>query len=316
MRIRQVGVEDIVTYATLTPLAVVPVVTWSVFAYIAFKEIATARPLDYIIYAAAAVGVVAGAWRRDRYAGVLGVLAGIAGAYAISGYDPSSLFVKAADAVSTYATHQLKGLMLTIMTLAFVGTLIPGVGIVIAFILGFILGIIGGGITRIADMVHDIVGRNLHRLFSEGPPGVMALTAAPIAAVYFMIELMPFAFWIWATIMIAIGIVMGVAVIAALFGPLGWINIAAPVAFASALVLAHQMVRGVWAAYSSIATAMAYIIADVFGLASWGSLLAGAYSLLVSRRRGHVAYSYIAGAYTAATMSQWLPKVIAALFGG
>jgi hypothetical protein len=299
-------VVDIMKYAAYYPVAFIPVLTWTVYVIVALSgyfilhEAGTPalRPMDYIIVSIAVAFFTFKAYESDRWAGVVGAALGLALFGASNFIDVSYLFSSALSIFLSAASVLLSSIADTVIAVFvyafFAGiafTMIPVFGTVAALVAGLVIGLLASALSTYYEFVARAISQSIHKVFHRLPPGAMALAALAASMVNAAIEVVIFILYLALTLGISIGIILGSLILKILLLPLG---ITVPVAYITGLVLSFFLHRTYSETPLIIIAALSMLVADAIGIASAASSLTLAYMMLLSKRRGHRAYTFIA----------------------
>jgi len=299
-------VVDIMKYVAYYPVAFVPVLTWTVYVIVALSgyfilhEAGTldVKPLDLIIVPIAVFFFAFRAYERDRWGGVAGAALGLALFGASNFIDVSFLFSSALSIFTSVTAQLLSALVapiITVFTYAFLAGvvigLVPLLGALAALAAGLVVGLIASALSTYYEFVARTISQSIHKSFHRLPPGAMALAALAASMVNAAIEVVIFVFYIALALGLSAGVVIGALMLSVLLVPLG---IAVPIAYIVGLVLSQFLHRTYSETPLIIIAALSMLVVDALGIASAASSLTLAYMMLLSKRRGHRAYTFIA----------------------
>jgi hypothetical protein len=300
--------EALLRFIAYAPASIIPVLTWSVFAAVALSLYFYYKPmaLDYIFTPIALAFIIYSAYRRDRWGGAAGVALGIvlipmlnwAGILA----DTSQLFWS----VLTYLVASLLQFTIAYSLWIFIAGLFAGLMPFVSVVFGVVSGLLTGfaisGVSLYISYVTNTVKRFIHKMTHQLPPGAMALTALPAASLIMAIEV-SFAFIVlFFALIFAVGFLIG-SLLGSSFIPL---KIATDgVSYLIGLVISQFWHRVELDAFSPAAW-FATVIAYLTKAGTPAMLMAISVALLLSTRRGHGAYTWIAVALSVHSFFAWI----------
>jgi len=288
---------SLVKYIAQIPFSIVPVATWAVFALVMLSlyQYYPVAGIDYIVLPVALGFVFMTAYRRDRWAGVAGVAAGIA---LLAVFDMLNIVVSAADIFWQIVFQPLASVLIYIISasaaylfILFIIMLIPIVNIIIGLIAGVLAGLLISGSSMLASYINSSLVRFIHKMVHNLPPGAMALAALPAAATAGALQTMLMIMLAGLAFALTIVTLLAAAIGSLIFG----FNIVASLAFAIGMIITtfwHKLDYDIM----SPAVIAAVVVATFSGFATPATLMAISVALLLSTRRGHKAYMWIASA--------------------
>jgi hypothetical protein len=305
---------SLVKYIAQVPFSIVPVATWAVFALVMLSlyQYYPVAGIDYIVLPVALGFVFMTAYRRDRWAGVAGVAAGIA---LLAAFNMLNIVVSATDIFWQIVFQPLASVLIYIISasaaylfILFILMLIPIVNIIIGLIAGVLAGFLLSGSSMLASYINSSLVRFIHKMIYNLPPGAMALAALPAAATAGALQ---------TTLMIVLaGLAFALTVVTLLAAAIGSLvfgfDVAAGLSFAVGMIITtfwHKLDYDIM----SPAVIVATIIATVAGFATPATRMAISVARLLSSRRGHKADMWIAAALIAHSIILYLtsPSIIA-----
>ena len=296
-----------IRFIVYAPFSVVPVLTWSVFTavslslYFYYKPM----PLDYIFTPVAIAFIIHTAYKRDRWAGLAGAALGTA---LIPLLDWAGILADASQLFWSVLTYLVVALwqFITAWTpwIFFAGLLaglLPFVSVLFGVVSGLLTGFAVSGVSLYISYVTNTTKRLIHKTTHRMPPGVAALTALPTAALVMAIEVALALIVLIFAVVFAVGFLIG-----SLVGSLFPAKIAGDgVAYLIGLVISQFWHRIELDAFSPAAW-VAVIIAYFAGAGTPAMLMALSAALLLSARRGHSAYTWMAVALSAHSFLAWI----------
>jgi len=311
----------IVRYVTLFPVALIPALTWAVYGLVATSLFVYYRPVgaDYVFVPIALMYIYYSAYRRDGWGGLAAAVGGsllgligapiakvtlaevLAGAAFVFLYAIIALFNAALNFISMWSMYAF-WIGFSVGSLLFVSFLF-------GFLAGFIAGMLLNGYSMYASFVTSASRQIIHKALHGLPPGVMALAALPASTFFAAAEVFVALSLIFLVGNYALGFLAGSMMTAiewsllTLFFPgLSAIGAAKVAADAGAYVIGMMMARAWHRLEGSIASPSVMfgaMVAYAAGFLSPAGTMALAFALLLSRRRGHEAYTWIAVALIA-----------------
>ena len=285
-----------IRFIAYAPISVVPVLTWSVFTAVALSLYFYYKPmaLDYIFTPVALAFIIYTAYKRDKWGGVSGAALGVAlipmlnwaGILA----DASQLFW----GVLTYLVAALWRFIMAwsawIFAAGLMAGLMPFVSVIFGIVSGLLTGFAVSGVSLYISYVTNSAKRFIHKITHNLPPGAAALTALPTAALIMAVEVALALIVLVFAAVFAVGFIIG-SIIGSAVIP---IKIAGDgVSYLIGLILSqfwHRIEMDAFSPAAWAATAVAYL----FGAGTPAMLMALSAALLLSSRRGHSAYTWIA----------------------
>lgn len=288
--------EAFIRFIAYAPISVVPVLTWSVFTAVAFSLYFYYTPmaLDYIFTPVALAFIIYTAYRRDGWGGLAGAALGIV---LIPALNWTGILADASQFFWGMLMHLMSALWqfaatfaLWVFTAGFLAGLMPFVSVVFGIASGLITGFAISGISLYISYVTNAVKRFIHKMTHQLPPGAMALTALPTASLIMAIEVSLALIIIIFAAAFALGFLIGSFLGSALIP----IKIAADgVSYLIGLVISqfwHRIELDAFSPAAWFATVIAYLVKA----GTPAMLMAVSVALLLSTRRGHSAYTWIA----------------------
>ena len=316
----QYVLHSILMFVAMVPAAVFPVLTWTVYGAVATSLYSLWRPgtLDYVLAPIALAYIAVEAFRRDRWAGLAGLAAGAA--YGMIASDFARMIVW--DALYAFFVFLVQlfiavenylwawGLILFMMGVQ-AGYLLL-ISIFLAFGAGLFTGFLLSGLSAYVSYLTGTARLLLHGLARRLPPGAMALAALPVAAFTAATEVLAAMVTLYLAFMLTFGFFIGVFIgtitllVGFFFFFFGFffalLFLGKPATDVGAYIVGiliskfwHRLEHPVL----SPAVLLAVILAYATKVASPALLMVASYALLLSRRRGHEAYTWIATALTA-----------------
>ena len=312
----------ILRYVTLFPVALIPALSWAVFGLLSTSLFIYYKPVgaDYVFTPLALAYIYWTAYRRDSWGGLVSAVAGsllplvgapfvgtqlaevMSGAIFLFWYTIITFFSIAGNFLSAWALY------------AFWAGYTSGLFFVVSILYGFVAGFLGGlllnGFSMYVSFVTSTSRQIIHRVLHSLPPGVMALAALPVSTFFAAAEVFVAFGLVFLVANYAIGfftasfmIAVTLGSIPTLFFPgLGAIGAAKVSADVGSYLVGMMMARA-WhrleGTIVSPAVMFGATVAYVAEFLSPASVLTLAMSLLLSRRRGHEAYTWIAVALMA-----------------
>jgi len=293
-----------IKFIAYVPFSIVPVVTWSVFTAVALSLYFYYPPmmLDYIFTPIALAFIMYSAYRRDGWGGVAGAALGIALVPMLNWMgmlaDATALFFH----VFVYLAASLIAFTLVwgglVFTAGFFAGLVPLLSIIFGLLGGLILGFALSGVSMYISYVTGTIRRFIYKITSRLPPGAMALTAIPTAALVAAIELLFVMIIIAFAILFIIGYFLGTLVSVIVASVTITLN---SVSFLIGIIISQFWHRIEYEAFSP-AVFMAVIVAFFTFAATPAMIMALSTASLLTPRQGYRAYTWIAVALTVHAM--------------
>ena len=312
----------ILRYVALFPVALIPALSWAVFGLMATSLFIYYPPVgaDYVFVPIALVYIYMVAYRRDGWGGLVSAVAGsllglggasiigrelaevLSGAISVFWYTIITLFDIAGRFLSSWAMY------------AFWAGYTVGVFLVVSILLGFVAGFISGmllsGYSMYVSFVTSTSRQIIHRILHGLPPGVMALAALPVSTFFAATEVFVAFSLVFLVANYALGffaasllIAINLGLIPTLFFPgLGAIGAAKVAADVGSYIVGMLMARAWHRLEDTIVSPSAMFgaaVAYAAGFLSPAGTMTLAFALLLARRRGHAAYTWIAVAMMA-----------------
>jgi hypothetical protein len=270
--------------------------TWSVFTAVALSLYFYYKPmaLDYIFTPVALAFIIYTAYKRDKWGGVAGAALGVALIPALNWAgilaDASQLFW----GVLTYLVAALWQFIMAwsvwIFAAGLMAGLMPFVSVLFGIVSGLLTGFAVSGVSLYISYVTNSAKRFIHKITHVLPPGAAALTALPTAALIMAVEVALALIILVFAAVFAVGFIIGSIIGSALLP----FKIAGDgVSYLIGLILSqfwHRIEMDAFSPAAWVATAVAYFA----GAGTPAMLMALSTALLLSLRRGHSAYTWIA----------------------
>ena len=300
-----------IRFIAYAPISVVPVLTWAVFAAVAFSLYFYYKPmpLDYIVTPITAAFIIYTAYRRDGWTGVAGTALGIllipvlswAGILA----DASNIFWEMLVYLVEALWNFVMGWALIVFAAGVLAGLSPFVSIIFGLVAGLFTGLAISGVSMYISFVTNNIKRFIHRITFRLPPGAMALIALPAASLVMAIEVA-----LAILIMSLVGVfVAGYLIGSAIGFAFMWFMAPANgLAYLIGLVLTqfwHRIEGDAFSPAAWFATALAYAA----GAGTPAMLMAAATAMLLTPRYGKSAYTWMAVALSVHAFYAWLHYV-------
>jgi hypothetical protein len=300
-----------IRFIAYAPFSVVPVLTWAVFAAVALSLYFYYKPLalDYIFTPVALAFVIYTAYKRDGWAGSAGAALGVA---LIPLLDWAGILADASQLFWSVLTYLVAALWQFTMAWAvwifvaglFAG-LLPFVSIIFGVVSGLLTGFAMSGVSLYISYVTNAAKRFIHKMTHRLPPGAAALTALPTAALIMAIEVALAFIILILAVAFAAGFLIGSLIGSTIF----LVKIAGDgAAYLIGLVISQFWHRIELDAFSPAAW-MAAVVAYFANAGTPAMLMALSTASLLSTRRGHSAYTWMAVALSAHSFLAWIGAV-------
>jgi len=311
----------IIRYVALFPVALIPGLSWAVFGAMATSLFAYFKPVgaDYVFTPIALAYIYWTAYRRDGWGGLIsavgGSMLGLAGA-PIAG--PVLVEVLAsAIFVFWYALIVIFDTALdfinAVAMFAFWAGLSAGLIFVLSILLGLLAGFVAGmllnGYSMYVSFVTSASRQLIHKMLHNLPPGVMALAALPVSTFFAATEVFVALSLLFIAANYSLGFLAGSYLLsvqwAIVFFFIPGVSVIGAIKAATdvgAHIIGMLMSRA-WHRLEGSAVSPGVMFAAMVAYAakflSPASTFALAYALLLSRRRGHEAYTWLAASLMA-----------------
>ena len=300
-----------IRFVAYAPFSIVPVLTWSVFTAVALSLYFYYKPLalDYIFTPVAIAFIIHAAYKRDGWAGLAGAALGVA---LIPLLDWAGILADASQLFWSVLTYLVAALWqfitawaLWVFLAGLLAGLLPFVSVLFGVVSGLLTGFAVSGVSLYISYVTNTTKRLIHKMTHRLPPGAAALTALPAAALIMSIEVaVAFIILIFAAVF-AVGFLIGALIGSASFP----VKIAGDgAAYLIGLILSQFWHRIEGEAFSPAAW-LATVLAYLANAGTPAMLMALSTALLLSTRRGHSAYTWIAVALSAHSFLAWIRAV-------
>jgi hypothetical protein len=290
-----------IRFIAYVPVSVVPVLTWSVFTAVALSLYFYYKPMavDYMFTPLAAAYIMYNAYKRDRWGGLAGAALGVVLIPALSW---AGVFADATQFFWSVLTYLLSALWQFVVAWAvylfiagLLAGLVPFASVVFGIISGIITGFAVSGVSLYISYVTNTAKRFIHKMTHRLPPGAMALVALPTASFAMAVEVALALIILAFAAVFSIGFLMGSLIGSALFP----MKIAGDgISYLIGLILSqfwHKIELEAFSPAAWFATVVAYLA----NAGTPAAVMALATASLLSTRRGHAAYTWIAVALSA-----------------
>jgi len=288
--------DALLRFVAYAPFSVVPVLTWSVFVavmlslYFYYEP----KPLDYIFTPIAVAYVMYAAYKRDRWGGLAGAALGVA---VLPLLNWAGILADASQFFWRVLEYMVGALQIFIMAWAplifiagFFAGLAPFVSIVFGLVAGLITGFVLSGVSMYITYITSSVKKFVHKATESLPPGAMALTSLPTAALVMAVEVALVIIVMVLTVVFVLGYLLG-SFLGSFFFPA---KLAADgVAYAIGLLLSkfwHSMQVEAFSPAAWVAVVLAYVA----GAGTPAMIMALSVPTLLSSLYGYKAYTWIA----------------------
>ncbi|MFZ8809331.1 MAG: hypothetical protein ACO2PN_14655 [Pyrobaculum sp.] len=265
--------------------------------------------LDYIFTPIAIAFIIFSAYRRDGWAGVAGAAVGV---LLIPVLDWTGILADVSQffwSVLTYLVASLWQFIgvwaLYIFTAGLFAGIMPFVSIVLGVLSGLITGFAISGVSLYITYVTNSAKRFIHKVTHRLPPGAMALTALPTASLVMAVEVAIVLVILIFAATFATGFIVGSLLGSTIF-PIKIVGDG--VSYLIGLVISQFWHRIELDAFSPAAW-FATLIAYYTKVGTPAMLMAIATATLLSTRRGHSAYTWMAVALSVHAYLAWVGTV-------
>jgi hypothetical protein len=288
--------EALLRFVAYTPFSVVPVLTWSVFTAVMLSLYFYYEPkaLDYIFTPMAMAYVMYAAYKRDRWGGLAGAALGVV---MIPMFNWSGILADASQLfwmMLVYLVDALKTFIMAWAPLVFIAGffagLMPFVSIIFGVVAGLVLGFAISGTSMYITFISSSARKIIHKTTQMLPPGAMALTALPTAALVMAVEVALVIVIIAFAVIFALGFLLGSVAGSILFP----IKLAGDgISFLVGLVISkffHSIQLEAFSPAAWVATVLAYVA----GAGTPAMVMALSVPTLLSNIYGYRAYTWMA----------------------
>jgi hypothetical protein len=307
----------ITRYLTLFPVALIPGLSWAVFGLLSTSLFIYYPPVgaDYVFTPIALAYIYWTAYRRDSWGGLVsavsGSLLGLVGA-PVAGHTLAEILAGAIFVFwyTIVVFFDIAGNFLAAWAIyAFWAGYTSGLFFVLSILFGFVTGFLGGillnGFSMYISFVTSTTRQLVHRMLHNLPPGVMALAALPVSTFFAAAEVFVAFSLVFLVANFALGFFTASFLIAVMLGSiptfffpgLGAIGAAKVAADVGSYIVGMLMARAWHRLEGTIVSPgvmFGAMVAYAAEFLSPASILTIAMALLLSRRRGHEAYTWIA----------------------